>query len=336
MIPPMPADFAAETGPRRFDLRRGEIAIALAAAVFLAGFAVAAALVGGREVLADLGRLEAATVAGVLALSFASYGFRATRWLIYSRRIGVRLSAALNLLYYFAGFAFTPTPSKVGEMLRHWLLRRGHGYAYARTLPLWVADRLNDTTATLILILVGLSGFAHLAWSVAGFGMLFAGFVTLIARPGALLAVVGWLYGRIRRRARLFAGTRRLVRFSARLFAPRIYAVGVGLAVAAWTLECVAFHWVLAEMGARVTLLQAVFVFSFALLAGGISLMPGGLGGFEATMGALLLALDVPADVAVAATAVIRAATLWFAVGLGFAALPMALQRMRRGSRARA
>jgi glycosyltransferase 2 family protein len=330
----MPADMIARPSLRRFDLRRGEFAIVCAAAAFAAGFVLVAALVGGQRVLADLARIEASTVAAILGLSLASFGLRAARWLIYSRRIGVVLPSGVNLLYYFAGFALTATPSKVGETLRHYLLLRGHGYAFARTLPLWLADRLNDVTATLVLILVGLSAFSSLAWSVAAFGVLFAGVIALIARPRPLLAAIGWLYGRVRRRRpRLFASARRLIRYSSRLFSPGLYATGVGLAVIAWTMECVAFHWVLGEMGASVTLLEATFIFAFALLAGGVSMMPGGLGGFEATMAALLLAVDVAPDVAVAATAVIRVTTLWFAVALGFAALPFALARVRRGDR---
>jgi len=316
--------------PRRFDLRRAEYAIVGTVLVFAGGFALAAALVGGERVLTHLRELGLPTVLSLLGLALVNYTLRATRWLIYSRRIGVDVPVSANLTYYFAGFSLTATPGKVGETLRHWLLQRGHGYAYARTLPLWVADRLNDVTATLVLILGGLAAFANLVWAVLGFTVLFTAFIALVTKPTILLAVVGWIYARVRRRHRLFAGMRRAIRLSSRLFTPRLYLLGVSLAVAGWFAECVAFHLLLAEMGSPIGLEQAVFVFAFSLLAGGASMMPGGIGGFEATMVALLLALDVGPDVAVAATAVIRATTLWFCVGLGFATLPFALARARR------
>jgi hypothetical protein len=44
----------------------------------------------------------------------------------------------------------------------------------------------------------------------------------------------------------------------------------------------------------------------------------------------LLHELGIALDVAVAATVVIRATTLWFAVALGFCCLPFALARVRR------
>jgi uncharacterized protein (TIRG00374 family) len=82
-------------------------------------------------------------------------------------------------------------------------------------------------------------------------------------------------------------------------------------------------------MGAPLGFSQAVFVFAFSLLFGGVSLTPGGLGGFEASMIFLLNELGIALDVAVAATLVIRATTLWFSVGLGFCCMPFAMARVR-------
>jgi uncharacterized protein (TIRG00374 family) len=76
---------------------------------------------------------------------------------------------------------------------------------------------------------------------------------------------------------------------------------------------------------------QAVFVFTFAMIAGTVAMLPGGLGGTEAVMLALLGALGVDLQVAVTATALIRLTTLWFAVGLGFIGLPFSLRLARRG-----
>lgn len=329
MPPPMPDPLSPPPRQRRIDIRRAELWMVLAVVVFVAGFVGVAAAVGGDKVVANLGRLGLPMVLGMMALSLVNYGLRATRWLIYSRRLGVEVPTGANLLYYFTGFALTTTPSKLGETLRHWLLERGHGYAYSRTLPLWIADRLNDVTASIVLILVGLAGFSEYQWQVAVFVAVFAAFMALVARPRLLLGAVTWIYGRVRRRGRVFASFRRMIRFSAALFTPQLYLVGVGLAAVGWLAECIAFWWLLSEMGAPLSLAQAVFVFSFSLLFGGVSLTPGGLGGFEASMIFLLNELGLSLDVAVAATVVIRATTLWFAVALGFACMPFALHRVR-------
>ena len=41
--------------------------------------------------------------------------------------MSVSIPFSRNTLYYIAGFAFTVTPGKVGEVVRLWLLRREYG-----------------------------------------------------------------------------------------------------------------------------------------------------------------------------------------------------------------
>lgn len=325
----MPDPLVPPAHARQINLRRAELWIVVAVVVFISGFAVAAALVGGKKVLDDLAQIGAPILLGMLALTVVNLSLRALRWLIYARAIGVDVPDRLNLLYYVTGFALTTTPSKLGETLRHWLLERGHGYAYSRTLPLWVADRLNDVTASLVLILLGIAGFSEYLWQVGVFLVVFVGFMALVAQPRHLLNGVTWIYGRVRRSERVFAGFRRLIRFSSELFTARLYLIGFGLAAIGWLAECLAFWWLLREMGAPLGFFPAVFVFAFSLLFGGVSLTPGGLGGFEASMIFLLNQEGITLDVAVAATLVIRATTLWFSVALGFCCMPFAMARVR-------
>jgi glycosyltransferase 2 family protein len=68
------------------------------------------------------------------------------------------------------------------------------------------------------------------------------------------------------------------------------------------------------------------------MIVGAISMLPGGLGSTEATMVLLLTALNVPLDSALAATAIVRVTTFWFAVAIGVACMPFALQWVQRAS----
>jgi uncharacterized protein (TIRG00374 family) len=60
-----------------------------------------------------------------------------------------------------------------------------------------------------------------------------------------------------------------------------------------------------------------VFVYALSMLAGALSFMPGGLGGAEGVMVALLLWQGMGNADAVATTILIRLTTLWFAVCIG-------------------
>ena len=50
-------------------------------------------------------------------------------------------------------------------------------------------------------------------------------------------------------------------------------------------------------------------------------MLPGGLGATEASLTGLLVLLNIPKDISVASTFIIRVATLWFAVLLGIIAV---------------
>ena len=93
--------------------------------------------------------------------------------------------------------------------------------------------------------------------------------------------------------------------------------MGLALGVLAWLAEGVGFWWLLDALGHPLPFAAAVFVYAFAMLVGGLSFLPGGLGSSEAVMIGLLSLHGLPEAAAVTATLICRLATLWFAVGLG-------------------
>lgn len=311
-------------------LRRLEYLVVISLVLISAAMAAAALQAGLGEIMARLSRLSPGLIAGLLGLSLVNYALRALRWHLYSRRLALRIPPARNVLYFIAGFALTTTPGKVGEALRLWLVERCHGHRYERIVPLFLGDRLADMNAVMLLCLAGIAGFPDQRWlaALAGIGMLLLSLSFAFPRP--IIAALAGLYAAGGRRGRrLFARVRAALRRTARLFAPRLLLAGLALSLAGWAAEAYAFHWLLAALGAGLGLLQATFVFSFAIVVGAASMLPGGLGSAEATMVGLLVALGVELDAALAATAVIRATTLWFGVALGFVALPVALRLAR-------
>ena len=96
------------------------------------------------------------------------------------------------------------------------------------------------------------------------------------------------------------------------------------LGIIGWLAEGYALHLLLMWMGANVGFWTAVAIFVFSTLAGGLTGAPGGVGGAEAAMIALLTLEGVPLEVSIPATLIIRVTTLWFAILLGLAVFPVA------------
>jgi len=106
------------------------------------------------------------------------------------------------------------------------------------------------------------------------------------------------------------------------VMSPGAIVAMTALSIVAWGLECIAFAVILRGLAQPSTMALSFFVYSTATVAGAIAMLPGGLGGTELTMRTTLSALGgLRAAPATAATLLVRLATLWFAVILGFVAL---------------
>jgi uncharacterized protein (TIRG00374 family) len=308
-------------------LRRLEYGVVLTATLFVAFSLLIAVLVGGAEVLSAIRRVSAVTLLWLLALSLLNYALRVLRWHRLSRRLGVAVPLGRTLLYYVAGFSMTATPGRVGEALRLWMAKRAHGHRYDRMVPLLVADRLFDMLSIILLGLAGAAAFPQQRW--IGVLILTTVMATTVALawPGWILRLLLWTFGVFGRRfGRFLASLRRSIRGTARILQGPALMEAMVLSVIGWGAECLAFSMVLHAMGAPISPAAASFVFAIAAAIGGVTLLPGGMGGTEATMVALLSGLGVDLSTSIAATLVIRATTLWFSVALGFMTLPVALR----------
>lgn len=287
--------------------------------------AVVVPAIGLGELRPHLARLHVGLVAAILALSLVNYAVRALRWHVLSQALRLQVPWGRNTLYYIAGFAFGITPGKVGEVVRLWLLRRHHGTSYERTFSLLLIDRLTDALPLVALCLLGAGAGAGQTWSIVAVAAGAAALTWLLMRPDLLAQLVKGGYARLRRRPRLFARALRALRGLRQLATPRMLLPALALGLLGWSAEILGAWLVLDQLGAGIGPLQTAFVFAFGMLVGSLPLFPGGVGGAEGAMIGVLLVMGVDAGAAVAATAVIRLATLGFAVALGFLTLPLVL-----------
>ncbi|TMV94811.1 flippase-like domain-containing protein [Thioclava sp. BHET1] len=285
---------------------------------------------GWQETRAQLARLHLWQIALLLGLSLANYLCRALRWHVLARRLGLPTGAVQNIRHFLGGFAMSVTPGRVGELVRMRWIRRETGWAIARSAPLALMDRAGDL-AVMALLLGG-------AISLAAGGIAGALPVTALAlaaaivatRPRLLAALITQTYRLAGRAPRLFARARSAARSLTRFTHGPTLGLVLGLGLAGWLAEGYAFHLLLGWMGADIGLAKAIAIFVFATLAGGLTGAPGGLGGAEAAMVALLSLDGIPLDISIPATAVIRLTTLWFAIAIGLAIFPLAERAARK------
>ena len=301
--------------------------------VLVIGIAVAAAL----SIYADVGKL-ADRIAGfqwwafaaALGLALCNYLLRFVRWSLYLRGAEIRLPMGLSIKIFLSGFALSVTPGKVGELVKCYLIREYEDVPIAKSAPLVVGERVSDLTALLLLGLIGVAtyGVAQnmviMGIAVVGAGILVLAwprlatfFIRVLTKPGFLRRFRDALL-------EFYSGLRDLVR-------PWPLFWATGIAVVAWLAECVGFALILSAFpGTDIPLGLAILIYAVTTIAGALSFLPGGLLVTEAAMTLLLVeaARGIDEPTAVAATLLIRLATLWFAVLIGL----VALTALRRGS----
>lgn len=263
------------------------------------------------------------TFAAALGLALLNYGLRFARWQVYLTGRDIRVPAGLSATIFVAGFALSVTPGKIGELLKSYLLRATRQIPVTRSAPIIVAERVTDLVALLVLGVIGVALYGVARTTViAGAVAVGAGLVVL-ASPAIARALIDALtyprpLRRFRRRLHLFYdGLAVLVR-------PRALAWASSIGVLAWLAECVGFALICGGFpGAGVPVGLAILIYASTTVAGALSFLPGGLLVTETAMTLLLVEASVGLDqpAAIAATILIRLATLWFAVLLGLGAL---------------
>jgi len=279
---------------------------------------------GWQDVVAAFTRVGLVGIAITLALSLVNYGVRFVRWQKYLALLGHRVYAPESLRIYFAGFGLTILPGKAGETIRSVFLKH-HGVTYPESLAAFFSEHFSNLISMMLLVAIGLWVYPPAQPVVVILAVLIVFVLVVLQQTKWLRALETLALNKLPARSgAMAASTISIVLHSGRCFRLPMLLYGIALGLVAWGAEGVAFYYIMSVLGSDLSLQTALFIYAFSMLVGALSFLPGGLGGAEATMVALLMLNHVAQPQAVAATVLIRLATLWFAVGLGIVALMMA------------
>jgi len=311
-----------------------EWAVISVAVTLVMVFAVSAFVIGFDALIGSLRKFDPATLGIFFLLMVWQVGCRFLRWLLYARCLGLKIVPHEAFLYYAAALGMTLTPGRLGEALRLWFLEKRFAVPYRRLAGLYVADRVSDATAYLILLAVGLAAYQHgspIAW---GSLLVIVTVIVLIMNPRPIIALLNAIYAFMRRGRKLVVWLRRAVRNTSTLFQPRVFLPGVAIGAVGWFAAPAVLTVSLSKMGVGFDVFHAMVIYAAAALAGGSTMMPGGGGATETVLVVLLTRSDVPLDAAISAMIVTRITFLWLPVGLGTLLLPVAMKMVRSGGKA--
>ena len=275
---------------------------------------------------AVLSRVTPRLVAMTAGIFAVNHVLRYVRWHLMLGAEGHWLPWPRGFAIFMAGLALLPTPGKAGVAARS-LLLLPEGVPVHVSIAAYFAERLLDLVGLVVFasVLVG-SGTTAERW-VVGFAIGAAGIVLIVAAPAmlrflrarvgpaSLVRALDWT-------SRCFVDAREML---AAWRLPLFILLGMAANAAAGLLLWAS----LGDARHGVDLVHATGILAVSHLSGSISMLPGGLGGFELAMLAQLSAAGVPSLDALVALSAVRVVTLWGGVIVGIPLLALGLRRVR-------
>ncbi|MGC8659322.1 MAG: lysylphosphatidylglycerol synthase transmembrane domain-containing protein [Desulfomonilaceae bacterium] len=254
----------------------------------------------------------------VLFLVTVGWLIRGWRFHYYLVNMGENVPLSFATMTFLAGFALTGTPGKVGEAMKGVFLKRDYRVPVTRVVGVVVVERLMDLFGVLILgsfSLLFFPGWRNIFLTLAA--IVIAGGIFLcmekIYRPilesMSRFRIISWGATKVLR----------ILLSGKDLMKPRIFIIGLIVSVVAWAMEAFSMFIVMKGFGLNGTLTEANFVYCFSTILGALSMLPGGIGGTEASMIGLFAYLGISYSAGLPAVILIRLCTLWYAVFAGMA-----------------
>jgi uncharacterized protein (TIRG00374 family) len=245
----------------------------------------------------------------LIIVGLVSIGFllRAGRWHYYIGVLQWEVPLLHSISAFVASIALTATPAKSGELAKAALLRSQHKISLSQGAGVLLIERLGDLFAIIVLSIGGLTLFIDLSSNVLA-SVIVVGVVAFLAAKFRVVLV------RVQAIPKLHNPSLRLINMLDAvwlLMQPIPLLVGGSVALAAWSCEALAFHYLVGRLGIHSSLLISFSIHGLSTLAGALSMLPGGLGGFEAAMAFLLTRVAAPTSVATVAVVIFRLCTLW-------------------------
>ncbi len=267
------------------------------------------------DLLSALAKFNWVFIPVMIILVTIAYFIRFIKWNLFLKNVDVHLPLKENLFVFFSGLSMTITPAKAGEIWKGWLIKDINGEKLSKTVPVVIVDRLTDLLGLIILSLSGIIYYKSGIYILLILVVIFACFIVAIKSE----TISNRLISLLEKRASKYSQDIKQMHQSFKKSMEVKYLIGMSaISVLAWFMECLALFFVIYGFGESLGIVLSTFIYSFASLAGAVSMIPGGLGVAEATLSGILVFFGLSSSVAIGIALIIRLGTLWYGAILGF------------------
>jgi len=285
-----------------------------------AGYGIWIFYTDGTSITAALHALGFSGVLLLCSLSLCNYFLRYVRWQYFLRKLGDKPHFLDGLYCYCAGFALTTTPGKAGEAIRCLYFKNRHRVEHAHSFAALLSDRITDLVAATLIASFAIYHFSDFRWLGWAIPFVVLSIILAILFPAPWLRLCSTFEHKSPSVLKpFFAAAPLFFQRAGTLLAIRPLLIGTLLGTVSWSAEAWGFAWLAQQVGCIEPAATLMGVFCLAMIAG--AALPGGLGGTEAAMAFLLIALGLGSAEAAIVTILCRLTTLWLSILIGLCAI---------------
>lgn len=262
----------------------------------------------------------------LLLLSFLNYFTRFLKWDYYLSIVEVRMKKLDSLSTFMSGLIMSVTPAKLGEVLKSVLVKEITGVPISKTAPIILAERITDFLSLLLISIVGAFVFDYGGSLTIIVAVFFIGLIFIISNKKISLPIINFTE-RIPHLKKYIHNIHSAYESSYQLLKIKPLILMTLVSLISWSFECLGYYIILKNFQINFGLVWASFSYAFSTIVGAVSMLPGGLGLTEGSLTILLVQKNVPVEISVATTFIIRVVTLWFAVLVGIVSLTIYQKR---------
>jgi uncharacterized protein (TIRG00374 family) len=247
----------------------------------------------------------------LVTITAFSLFMRYLRWLWLLRAI--KNSLGINSMFaYFAGFAYTASPGKIGELIRIRYFNKIN-ISSSKVFSAFVFERLFDLIVVFSLCLIGINDSNSIVFALI-FVLSVLLFIFFLAINTSFLPKLFPRFGYFNKLLVFIAKALGGLRV---WFNPLDILVSFTIGLISWSAISIAFVILAGHLNINLPLYIIFSIYPLAMLVGAASMIPAGFGTTEATIIYLLSLYEVPFEISLIAAIGIRISTLWFSILIG-------------------
>ena len=260
----------------------------------------------------------------ILLTIFSSWMFLFIRWTVLLKNSNIEIPFKDNFLIYLAGFTFSISPAKTGELIKSIFLKNKFNIDKSTSIPIIFVERFYDVLALIVLILFGISflGFEFLPIVILCVGMLFS-ILFLIYSKSKFNYFIRFTskFKFLQKFITPLENSHEIIRKS---ITPKTFLISTSLTIFYRLIEALSVYLVFLGFGIDlISYFELTYMYSASIILGSISMIPGGLGVTEGSLASLISSQGIAFSSALVLVIIIRFFTLWFGVIVGFIALKL-------------